>query len=448
MTIITRLHRHSLYTLFLIPLLACANEPVSLMDAYTSAQSHDAAMQAAFADNSAQKEGVDMAFSQFLPQARISAFKGRGSTDRETVGLPGTRHFVYDNENYAFTVRQSIYSKSNQASYSQAKAIASKSDAVLEKEKSALTGRVIGNYLNLLLSAENIAYADRQKLKLESQVDQAKKRYQGGIGTITEISEAEANLELVNANQLEFINNLEFSKRTMENLTGLEFRHFFLLDPNRLPLTKPDPADVQHWIGMAESNNPELKAQLNEVEASRQEIEKNLAGHYPTLDALASRTISESDANNTIGSKFETDTVGLQLNMPIYSGGYVNASVRRAQANLLKAQETLTDLQRQIAVQTRKFYNDVVNGLARIQALDASVRSYESALAGTEKGFAAGLRTNIDVLNAQDRLYSAKRELAKERYNYIFSKLQLKLVSGIFTQADIEESSTWLSLRP
>lgn len=448
MTIITRRCRHALSILLLVPILVFADEPISLMDAYTSAQSHDAAMQAAFADNTAQREGVDMAFSQFLPQARISAFKGRGSTDRETVGLPGTRHFVYDSENYAFTVRQSIYSKSNQASYSQAKAIASKSDAVLEKEKAALTGRVIGNYLNLLLSAENVAYTERQRLKLESQVDQAKKRYQGGVGTITEISEAEANLELVNANQLEFVNNLEYSKRTMENITGLDFKRFYLLDPYRLPLTKPEPADVQHWIDLAQNHNPELKAQVNEVEASRQEVEKNRGGHYPTLDALASRTISESDANNTIGSKFETDTVGLQLNMPIYSGGYVNASVRRAQANLLKAQETLTDLQRQVSVQTRKFYNEVMNGLARIQALDASVKSFETALAGTEKGFAAGLRTNIDVLNAQDRLFSAKRELAKERYNYIYSRLQLKLVSGIFTQADIEESNTWLSLKP
>jgi protease secretion system outer membrane protein len=279
-------------------------------------------------------------------------------------------------------------------------------------------------------------------------LEQAKRRYKAGVGTITEISEAEANLEAVIAKILEWSNGLEYAKRGLENLTGVYPESYFTLDPEKLPLTKPDPAKVEDWIAIADSKNPDILAAQNDLEAARQEVSKNSSGHFPTLDLVASRAHSESESNNTVGSQFDTDSIGFQLNVPIYSGGYVNAAVRQAVARQEGAQEKLSGIQRAVAVEVRKYFNNVENGIARIQALEASVKSYETALIGTQKGFSAGVRSNIDVLDAQEKLYSSRRDLAKERYTLIYSRIQLKQSAGVLTDADIQESSGWLSMRP
>lgn len=439
----------ALLLLGLMPVRANAENPTTLVDAYRQAQQYDATLRAAKSNNVAQQEGIDMAFAPFLPQARISAYKGKASTDREPTNGPGaSQHFDYDSENYSFSVRQSIFSKANFAGYDQAKAVAAKSDAVLEKERLSLISRVVGSYLNLLFYADNMHYTEAQKESVESQLEQAKKRFKVGYGTITEISEAEANLQQVIAKQLEWSNGLEYAKRELETMTGVYLENYLSLDPGKLPLTEPNPARVDDWIAFAYSKNPDILAAAKDIEVARQEISKNSSGHYPTLDLVASRAHTESDAANTIGSRFDTDSIGLQLNVPIYSGGYVTASVRQAVAKQGEAEETLSAKQRAVAVDVRKYYNEVVNGIARIHALEASVSSYEMALVGTQKGFTAGVRSNVDVLNAQEKLYSAKRDLSKERYSLIFNRIQLKQTAGLLTESDIQESSNWLSMRP
>ena len=422
---------------------------MTLFDAYQKAQHYDATLRAARADNTAQQQEIDMAIAPFLPQARISAYKGRAITDREAAsGSSASQHFVYDSQNYSFSVRQSIFNKANFAGYSQAKAVAARSDAVLEKERLSLMSRVTGNYLELLLNADNVHYSEAQKTSVASQLEQAKRRYKAGVGTVTEISEAEANLEAVIARMLEWSNGLEYAKRELENLTGTYLENYLTLDPAKLPLSKPDPARVEDWIAIADSKNPDILAAQNDLEAARQQVSKNSSGHFPTLDLVASRAHTESDTNNTIGSQFDTDSIGFQLNVPIYSGGYVSATVRQAVARQEVAQEKLSEKQRAVAVNVRKYFNDVENGIAGIQSLEASVKSYETALIGTQKGFSAGMRTNVDVLGAQEKLYSSKRELAKERYTLIFNRIQLKQLAGLLTDNDIQESSSWLSMQP
>lgn len=437
----------ALFLLALKPMLANAESPMTLFDAYQQAQQYDATLRAAKADNAAQQEGIDMAIAPFLPQARFSAYQGRASTDRESATLSSSQHLVYDSQNFNFSVRQSIFNRANFAGYDQAKAVAAKSDAVFEKERLSLISRVAVNYLNLLINSDNIHYSEAQKESVQSQLDREKKRYEVGYGTITEISEAEANLQQVIAKQLEWSNGLEYAKRELETITGVYPISYFSLDPGKLPLTEPNPASVEDWIATAYSKNPDILAAAKDIEVARQEVAKNSSGHYPTLDLVASRTHTESDAANTIGSKFDTDSIGLQLNVPIYSGGYVAASVRQAVAKQQKAEEILSERQRAVSADIRKYYNEIVNGIARIHALESSVSSYDTALVGTQKGFIAGVRSNVDVLNAQEKLYSSKRDLSKERYSLIFNRIQLKQSAGVLADADVQESSGWLSMR-
>lgn len=429
------------------PLLAEA-QSLSLLQAYQKAQQFDATLRAAVADNKAQKEEINKSFAAFLPQVRAGFYEGRGVTDSELPGALGTvsrRHNSYDSRNYSLSLRQSIFNKANFAEYNQAKAGVAKSNAMLEGAQFNMAIRVTGAYLELLLSEENVRYSKSQKISAQSQLDQAKKRYKAGIGTITEVSEANANLETVIAQELEWFNGVEYAKRALENITGIYAEAALSLDSSKLPLAEPQPNNVESWISMAMDKNADIVAAQNEYLAVKQEVEKNNSGHFPTLDLVASRTHTQSDNNFTIGQQYDTDSIGLQLNVPLYTGGYVVSSVRQAVARVEQATEKLSEKQRAVSADLRKYYNEITNGIARIEAQSQSVASYETALVGTQKGYESGMRSNVDVLTAQEKLYSAKRDLARERYKLIYSRILLKQIAGMLTEADIAEVNGWLA---
>jgi TolC family type I secretion outer membrane protein len=308
-----------------------------------------------------------------------------------------------------------------------------------------MASRVTGAYLDLLLSEDNVRYSKSQKTSAQSQLEQAKKRYKAGIGTITEVSEANANLETVIAQELEWVSGVEFAKRALENITGVYTDTATSLDPSKLQLTVPLPSNVEAWISTAMEKNADIMAAQNEYLVVTQEVEKNNSGHYPTLDLVASRTHTQSDNNFTIGQQYDTDSIGLQLNVPLYTGGYVSSSVRQAVARVEQASEKLSEKQRSVNADVRKYFNEITNGIARIEAQSQSVASYETALVGTQKGYESGMRSNVDVLTAQEKLYSAKRDLARERYKLIYSRIQLKQVAGMLTESDIAEVNGWLT---
>jgi protease secretion system outer membrane protein len=429
------------------PLLAEA-QSLSLLQAFQKAQQYDATLRAAVADNKAQKEEINKSFAAFLPQVRVGMYEGRGVTDSEVPGAFGTtskRHSSYDSRNYSVSMRQSIFNKANFAEYKQAKADVAKSNAMLDSAQFNMATRVTGAYLDLLLSEENVRYSKAQKSSTQSQLEQAKKRYKAGFGTITEVSEANANLESVIAQELEWANGVEYAKRTLENVTGVYADALLSLDPSKLQLTVPQPSNVESWITTAMEKNADIIAAHNEYLVVTQEVEKNNSGHYPTLDLVAARTHTESDNNYTIGSQYDTDSIGLQLNVPLYTGGYVSSTVRQAVARVEQASEKLSEKQRTVSTDVRKYFNEIINGIARIEAQSQSVASYETALVGTQKGYESGLRSNVDVLTAQEKLYSAKRDLARERYKLIYSRIQLKQVAGLLTEGDIAEVNGWLA---
>jgi protease secretion system outer membrane protein len=206
------------------------------------------------------------------------------------------------------------------------------------------------------------------------------------------------------------------------------------------------PDKVDAWISLGLEKNPDIMAAQQEVQMVMQEIEKNNAGHFPSLDLVASKANTKSDNNYTIGSNYQTDSIGLQLNVPIYSGGYVSASVRQAAARLNQAKEKLLQQERATSADIRKYFNAMQNGIAKVQAYQQSVKSNEIAVIGTQKGFEVGIRSNVEVLNAQEKLYAAKRDLARERYQLLFNKIQLKQSSGTLSNVDIQEISALLCI--
>ena len=423
--------------------------PFDLSTAYQKAAEYDAQIREAKADANISKEEVAKARSQFRPRVSASFQQGRSETLSITPYYYGTyqrNNQFYNSKTYNLSVQQPLLNLSSLAEYKQAMAVAAKSDYLLLNEESNLIVRITEAYCNALYAEDNLEFSQSHiKASLE-QLQQTKRRYEKGFGTITEISEAQAAYDMALAEGVEIVNTLEFSRRELEHFTGVYPDELCKLIPEKINLVKPMPDSVESWVQLARADNHEVAAARYETQIARKEVDKQRASRYPTLNLVAGQSYNLSDSNYIIGSEYNTYSIALQLSVPIYSGGYVSASVRQAQARRLKAQEQLSGQERGVESDVRKYYNGVITSISQIQAYEQAVKSGEVALKGTKKGFEVGLRTNMEVLDADQKLLSNKRNLAKSRYQYILSRLQLKDSAGTLGASDIEEVNGWLGM--
>ena len=425
---------------FALPLYG---NPVDLSTAYQDAKEYDARLGAAKADNLIYKEEIGKARAQLRPSVRMNAARGRNAM--QYTDLKGrTSSSFYNTVNYGVSVHQSLLNLSNFAAYKQAKAMVAKSDIDLQKEDVALIVRITEAYCNALYAEDNLDFSQALIKAAQEQLQQAKRRFERGFATITEINEAQANYDMALADGLEIVNSVEFTRRELEHLTGSYPDELCKLVPEKIVLAQPEPNSVQSWIDLALSSNQDVLSGLQEIQIAKREVQKQNFSRYPTLDLVGGRNYSESENNYSIGSIYDTYSITLQMSMPIYSGGYVSASKRQAHAKWLKAEEQLTMEERKVQSDVRKYYNSIVSGIAQIHAYEQAVTSHEIALTGTKKGFESGLRTNVDVLDAQQKLFSSRKNLAKSRYQYILNRLMLKQASGTLSVGDVDEVNGWL----
>ena len=430
-------------------------EQLDLSTAWQEAREYDARLGAAQADNQIYREEVGKARAQLRPSVRLSAARGRSDTQsttqaydifgRPVTGKKNNNEQLYNTANYGVSVRQPLLNMANYAAYKQARAVAAKSDIDLQKEDTALIVRTTEAYCNALYAEDNLEFSQALIKAAQEQFQQAKRRFEKGFGTITEINEAQANYDMALADGLEIVNSVEFTRRELEHLTGHYPDNLCKFVPEKIVLAQPEPANLQPWLDMALANNRDVLGGRQEILIAKRESEKQHYSRYPTIDLVGGRNYSESESNYAIGSIYDTYSIGLQLSMPIYSGGYVSASVRQAHAKRLKAQEQLMLQERGVQSDVRKYYNSIVTGIAQIHAYEQAVTSHEIALTGTKKGFGAGLRSNVEVLDAQQKLFASRRNLAKSRYQYILNRLMLKQASGTLSASDVEEVNGWLA---
>lgn len=421
----------------LLPSLSGA-EPLSLRTAYDLALHYDARYLSAEADTRIAKEEVAKARSAFLPNVKASTSRGRNQTNHATIY--GEKPTIwYNTLSHTLSVRQPLFNLQSIASYKQAGAVKAKSESLFEGEHSSLIVRTVELFCNVLYSEENIAFTDAQLRAFLRQVEQSKKRYANGFGTITEINESQASYDLAVAEHANAIAGLENSRRELESVTGVYAENLCRLDPQKLVLAGPVPRNVEAWVEMASEKSSKIKAARHEVEIARKEIDKNKASRYPQLDLLAGRSYSVSENSYTIGSTYDTWSVSVQLSVPVYTGGYTSASIRQAFARRQKANEALNLEERESLADVRKYYNAQLNSIVQVRAYEQAVKSGEIALEGTQKGFMAGFRTNTDVLEATRKLFETRRSLARARYQYILNRLLLRDAAGMLGEEELDE---------
>ena len=430
----------------------------SLLDAYKDAMQNDPQTLKAKAQYDVSRESEKIAFANLLPS--ISFTSSYTLANRELYGdlngaLPADE--TYDREsntfNYGLSLSQSIFRMDTWHNLDAAEKRALNAQAGYDLAQQALISRVTQAYFNVLKAQDNLEFVRAEKKAIERQLEQTKQRFNVGLTAITDVHEAQANYDNSVATEIRNSNDVEIAKESLREITGKYYADFDSLSTERFEATMPQPMKVQQWVTKSENNNLELKSKELLVEAAKFDIKQARAGHYPTLTLEASYGSSDDDVDvktsafnvNTNDPALNNYSIGLNLNVPLYSGGATTAAVKQAQANYVFASEDREATHRSVMRQVRSSYADVVALVSTLKALEQSVVSAESALKATQAGFEVGTRTIVDVLNSTQNLYRAKSNLSSTRYDYILAMMTLKQSSGSLTAQDIEAVNSGLA---
>ena len=406
---------------------------MDLLQAYEAAQQQDATILTSRAAAQAGRERLPQARSQLLPNVAASVASNRNklvSTAPDFLGQEQTTDSAYPSSNQTLTVRQPLFRPYLTAQYRQAKAQVDDADATLAQDEQNLAVRVSGAYFDAMLTHEQLALVLAQRTAYNTQLDAARKLFAAGSGTRTDVDEAQARLDMTVAQEIEARQNIDYTLRQLQILVNQPIDGLATLDVSKLELLDPQPNRLEDWTERAEQNSPQMQSLKAQVEVARQEVDKAKAGHYPTLDAVAQWSRSDSENVLSINSRYTDNAVGLQLNIPIFSGGYVNSLVRQALAGLDRAEQVLEAGRRDLGVRVHKEFRGVTENIPKIRALEQAVRSSDQLVLSSQKSFQAGSRTVVDVLNAEQQRMVVLRDLAQARYMYLISKIRLLALVG------------------
>ncbi len=427
---------------------APAAHSLDLVQSFRLALDQDATYQAARADTAASREVLPQAYSQMLPNISASLMRGKAQTDAAVPGFYGNivnSSFDYMSSSYSVTLRQPLYRKYTFAQYQQAKSQVDSAEATLDKSLQDMLVRLSGAYFEALMAHDQMALIQSQKEAYAAQLQGAKRSLEAGQGPRTDIDDAQARYDMIVAQELEAMNNVSHTRRHLEAIINRPAGELARLEPARMQLVPPMPANPDEWVARGVEVNPELLAARANIESARQEMEKARSGHTPTVDLVASRGRDNSANDLTINQLYLSTSVGVQVNIPIYSGGYVNSQQRQALANIDKYQQQYEAGRRDMDLQIRKEFQNVSEGVLKVRALEQAERSADQAVFSNQKGFQAGTRTMVDILNAQQQRLNARRDLAQARYQYILARVRLQGLVGAINEDEIMAINAWLS---
>ena len=420
----------------------------SLLDIYHQAMAHDPTLASALSANKAAQEIIEQGKALYRPTVNFNADASTSRTDiRYLNGAVPPGNSSFENYKAAVEARQPIYRKQNLVQMDQTKTQVSQADKQYHLSQQDLILRSTQAYFDVLIAQDKIELIGAQKTAILSQLDQAKATFEVGTATITDVNEAQARFDLIVAQEIAAVNEYEIAKRSVEAITGEM--------PSKLATVKSNiqvaalNQTMQDWQQVAVQNNLNIQIQQDALKLAEQEVERANAGHLPTLDAVASISDSYSNGSPSVfstGNDLKSATIGLQLQVPLYAGGAISSRARQAVLNKQKAQDDLDIARRQTDLETQRAYLNLSTTIAQVKALDQALISSQSQLDSTKLGYEVGVRTSVDVLNAQQQLFSAKRDLLQARYNYLVNIIRLKAASGLVSEPDLQDINQQLVL--
>ncbi len=416
-------------------MLAYSAQAADLLDVYQAAEQQDQTYAAAKAAYRAGIEKLPQARAALWPQVNLTA-PLTGNYVKDHIS---EQKASYGSASYTLSLTQPLYRLQNNIVVDQATLQLTQFEAQLNQSQQDLILRAAQAYFDVLLAEDNVAVSRNQKIAISEQLAQAKRNFEVGTATITDTHEAQARYDLATAREIADQNDLEVKRRALEILIGKPLDDLAPLR-DKLVLPPPTPNDMNQWVDVAQKQNLQVVVFKAAEEIAAKEISRNKAAFAPTVDLVASYGDSATTTRKPgFGQEVSNASVGVQINIPIWEGGLRHSRVREAVANREKARFDVEGTRRQVAQNARQAYLGVTSGIAQVKALEQAVVSTQSQLDSTKLGQEVGVRTGVDVLNAQQQLYTARRDLYSAQYNTILNQLRLKFAAGLLARNDLIE---------
>ncbi|MDB5754889.1 MAG: channel protein TolC [Massilia sp.] len=425
-------------------------QAADLIQVYQQALANDAVYASARASLAVGRERIPQGRAGLLPTVGISGSYTRNNSDYSpfnegatfispVTGQPDVvagSGIKYNSNQYTLALSQPLFRWDRWQAYEQSKLAQAITEAQFAQAQQDLITRVSQAYFDVLAAQDTLESTRAQKTATTEQLASAKRNFEVGTQTITDTHEAQAAYDLVVAQEFAAVNDLENKKSALQAVIGAEPSALAPLKPG-VALALPQPALIDPWVSSAENQNYGVMVSQLSLEAAKRDISRNRAGHYPTLDLVASSTRTKLGGQTSQSGTATSNAIGVQWSVPIFNGFAVTSRVRESIALEDKARNDLEATRRNAAQLARQSYLGVNSGLAQVKALEAAEISSQSALESNKLGYQVGVRINIDVLNAQRQLYSTRRDLARARYDTIMNGLRLKAAAGSLREDDL-----------
>lgn len=419
--------------------LSLSANATDLLQIYQDALANDPQYASARSSLTAGQEKSVQGRAGLLPTIGLNGSDTRSRVESQPDIANADRNFTTFSNTWSLALSQPLFRWANWQQYEQGKLSVVISEAQFAQAKQDLIVRVGQAYFDVLAAQDTLATLQAQKVAISEQLASAKRNFEVGTSTITDTHEAQARYDLATAQEFAAQSDLQVKRSALQQIIGKEAGELATLKAG-VKLNSPQPAAVNEWVSSAEKQNFNVVASEVAVEVAKREIERNRAGHYPTLDLVAStgRTAT-GGASSTGTGVVKPTTIGVQWSIPLFAGFAVDSKVKEAVALQEKARNDLETNRRSAAQGARQAYTGVTSGLAQVKAYEAAEISSQSALDSNKLGYQVGVRINIDVLNAQQQLYTTRQNLAKARYDTIMNGLRLKSAAGTLKEEDLSE---------
>ncbi|WP_458238411.1 TolC family outer membrane protein, partial [Pseudomonas sp. P5_A2_2] len=409
---------------------------------YEQALRNDPVFLGAIKERDAGLENRAIGRAGLLPRLGYNYNKGRNSS--KATYLNEHRQNQTDDRNYSsygssLTLQQPLLDYEAYAAYRKGVAQALFADENFRGKSQELLVRVLENYTKALFAQDQIDIAQAKKKAFEQQFQQNEQMFRQGEGTRTDILEAESRYELATAEEIEARNEQDASLRELGALVGvptIDIADLAPLEQNFQTFTL-QPANYDTWHEMAVANNPNLASQRQSLEVARYEVERNRAGHLPKVSAYATVRQNESESGNTYNQRYDTNTIGIEVNVPLYAGGGVSASTRQASRAMEQAEYELDGKTRETLIELRRQFSACLSGVSKLRAYQKALTSAEALVVSTKQSILGGERVNLDALNAEQQLFTTRRDLAQTRYDYLMAWTRLHYYAGTLSEQDL-----------
>jgi outer membrane protein len=441
---------HVLLSVFLVVTCSSQSFAADLMDIYQHALDNDPIFKDAYDTYKSSTEAIPQAWSALFPQLNVSGQAGRFVQDFALLNLKSNN--TYNSNVLQLTATQAIFNYQAWAKVQQAKASVKAAQAIFNDSAQNLILRTAKAYFDVLFARDTLNFAEAKKRANKRQFDQATQRFNVGVDTITSVYEAKAAYDQSTASVIAARNNQINQSENLRKLTNHVYDAVSPLKNSTIPLIKPEPNDVDQWVDTGLKQNYKLFAAKYSLAMAMENIKSTSAGAWPVFSIQGQAIQTHNDVRPGevgvqgffIPTKSTQADIALTMNFPVFQGGLVQSQTRQAQYDYKSSSEKLEQAYRDIVVNSRIAFNTINDSISKVKADKQTIISQKNSLESTEAQFEVGTRTMVDVVNAQQRLFEAQEQLARDQYDLINSILTLKYLAGSLNVNDIEQVNSWL----